>query len=224
MGKWWGYHAVSESQFCQQVDTAPLWCPPLTWSVSVCVCVYIHVCVYTCLCVCTCLCVYMSVGVHVCIYMSVYTCLCVYMSVCTCLCIYMSVYTCLCVYMSVCTCLCVYRPVLFQSTECLASSDVIGDVIPYSIALHLLYTRAHPDIKPPYQVSLPLYRYLYSYHYRYHLSESTSYRLRRLKQLETLNSLIRSLNTLLFLHLVFCKLTCLLFAGCAAGPVCMTRS
>jgi len=41
---------------------------------------------------------------------------------------------------------------LFQSSECLASSDVVGDVIPYSIALHLLYTRAHPDIKPPYQV------------------------------------------------------------------------
>lgn len=43
------------------------------------------------------------------------------------------------------------RPVLFQSSECLANSDVVGDVIPYSTALHLLYTRAHPDIKPPYQ-------------------------------------------------------------------------
>ena len=47
---------------------------------------------------------------------------------------------------------CVCRPVLFQSSESLANSDVVGDVIPYSIALHLLYTRSQPDIKPPYQV------------------------------------------------------------------------
>jgi len=46
----------------------------------------------------------------------------------------------------------VHRPVLFQTSECLANSDVVGDVIPYSTMLHLLYTRAHPDIKPPYQV------------------------------------------------------------------------
>jgi len=46
--------------------------------------------------------------------------------------------------------------VLFQSSESLAGSDVIGDVIPYSTALHILHTRAYPDIRPPYQVYLAL--------------------------------------------------------------------
>ena len=67
-------------------------------------------------------------------------------SVCGQMCV--SVSDCLSVCMSAC------RPVLFQSSECVASSDVVGDVIPYSIALHLLYTRAHPDIRPPYQVTV----------------------------------------------------------------------
>jgi len=66
------------------------------------------------------------------------------MSVCLCVSV--------CVYVCLCLCVCVCRPVLFQSSESVADSDVVGDVIPYSIALHLLYTRAHPDIKPPYQV------------------------------------------------------------------------
>jgi len=63
-------------------------------------------------------------------------------------------YLCLSVCLSVCVHVCVCRPVLFQSSECIADSDVIGDVIPYSTALHLLYARGHPDIKPPYQVAV----------------------------------------------------------------------
>nr|CAB3232560.1 conserved oligomeric Golgi complex subunit 5 [Phallusia mammillata] len=45
-----------------------------------------------------------------------------------------------------------YRPLLFQSDDAVAESSSIGDVIPYSVALHFLFSRAPPDVRSPHQV------------------------------------------------------------------------
>nr|XP_002121988.1 conserved oligomeric Golgi complex subunit 5 [Ciona intestinalis] len=45
-----------------------------------------------------------------------------------------------------------FRPLLFQNDVVIGDSPSIGDVIPYSTALHFLFSRAPPDVRPPYQV------------------------------------------------------------------------
>lgn len=44
-----------------------------------------------------------------------------------------------------------FRPLLFQTNELIASSQALGDVIPYSTILHFLFTRAPPELKSPHQ-------------------------------------------------------------------------
>ncbi|XP_063073972.1 conserved oligomeric Golgi complex subunit 5 [Engraulis encrasicolus] len=44
-----------------------------------------------------------------------------------------------------------FRPLLFQTNELIGSSQALGDVIPYSIILHFLFTRAPPELKSPHQ-------------------------------------------------------------------------
>ncbi|CAH2275779.1 conserved oligomeric Golgi complex subunit 5 [Pelobates cultripes] len=44
-----------------------------------------------------------------------------------------------------------FRPLLFQTSEHIANSTSIGDIIPYSIILQFLFTRAPPELKSPYQ-------------------------------------------------------------------------
>ncbi|KAL2102689.1 hypothetical protein ACEWY4_001857 [Coilia grayii] len=44
-----------------------------------------------------------------------------------------------------------FRPLLFQTSELIASSQALGDVLPYSIILHFLFTRAPPELKSPHQ-------------------------------------------------------------------------
>ena len=44
------------------------------------------------------------------------------------------------------------RPLLFQTNELIASSQALGDIIPYSTILHFLFTRAPPELKSPHQV------------------------------------------------------------------------
>uniref|UniRef100_A0A4W4DTC3 Conserved oligomeric Golgi complex subunit 5 n=1 Tax=Electrophorus electricus TaxID=8005 RepID=A0A4W4DTC3_ELEEL len=44
-----------------------------------------------------------------------------------------------------------FRPLLFQTSEHIASSQVVGDLIPYSTILHLLFTRAPAELKSPHQ-------------------------------------------------------------------------
>ncbi|XP_062374744.1 conserved oligomeric Golgi complex subunit 5 [Sardina pilchardus] len=44
-----------------------------------------------------------------------------------------------------------FRPLLFQTNELIASSQALGDVIPYSCILHFLFTRAPPELKSPHQ-------------------------------------------------------------------------
>ncbi|OCT89130.1 conserved oligomeric Golgi complex subunit 5 [Xenopus laevis] len=44
-----------------------------------------------------------------------------------------------------------FRPLLFQTSEHIASSSSVGDLIPYSVILQFLFTRAPPDLKSPYQ-------------------------------------------------------------------------
>uniref|UniRef100_A0A8C6NUD6 Conserved oligomeric Golgi complex subunit 5 n=1 Tax=Nothobranchius furzeri TaxID=105023 RepID=A0A8C6NUD6_NOTFU len=44
-----------------------------------------------------------------------------------------------------------FRPLLFQTSELIASSPAVGDLIPYSIVLHFLFTRAPPELKSPNQ-------------------------------------------------------------------------
>ncbi|XP_048410241.1 conserved oligomeric Golgi complex subunit 5 [Stegostoma tigrinum] len=44
-----------------------------------------------------------------------------------------------------------FRPLLFQTSEHIASSPAVGDIVPYSTILHFLFTRAPPDLKPPHQ-------------------------------------------------------------------------
>ncbi|KAM8972101.1 conserved oligomeric Golgi complex subunit 5 [Pelodytes ibericus] len=44
-----------------------------------------------------------------------------------------------------------FRPLLFQTSEHIANSTSIGDIIPYSVILQFLFTRAPPELKSPYQ-------------------------------------------------------------------------
>ncbi|XP_069485244.1 conserved oligomeric Golgi complex subunit 5 [Ambystoma mexicanum] len=44
-----------------------------------------------------------------------------------------------------------FRPLLFQTSEHIANSPAIGDIIPFSIILQFLFTRAPPELKSPYQ-------------------------------------------------------------------------
>ncbi|KAM9312504.1 conserved oligomeric Golgi complex subunit 5 [Gastrophryne carolinensis] len=44
-----------------------------------------------------------------------------------------------------------FRPLLFQTSEHIANSSSVGDLIPYSVALQFLFTRAPPELKSPYQ-------------------------------------------------------------------------
>ncbi|XP_068022999.1 conserved oligomeric Golgi complex subunit 5 isoform X3 [Melanerpes formicivorus] len=44
-----------------------------------------------------------------------------------------------------------FRPLLFQTSEHIASSPALGKVIPFSTALQFLFTRAPPELKSPFQ-------------------------------------------------------------------------
>ncbi|XP_053319174.1 conserved oligomeric Golgi complex subunit 5 [Spea bombifrons] len=44
-----------------------------------------------------------------------------------------------------------FRPLLFQTSEHIANSTSIGDIIPYSVILQFLFTRAPPELKSPFQ-------------------------------------------------------------------------
>uniref|UniRef100_A0A8C9Z184 Conserved oligomeric Golgi complex subunit 5 n=1 Tax=Sander lucioperca TaxID=283035 RepID=A0A8C9Z184_SANLU len=44
-----------------------------------------------------------------------------------------------------------FRPLLFQTSELVASSPAVGDLIPYSTLLHFFFTRAPPELKSPHQ-------------------------------------------------------------------------
>ncbi|XP_029016227.1 conserved oligomeric Golgi complex subunit 5 [Betta splendens] len=46
-----------------------------------------------------------------------------------------------------------FRPLLFQTSELIANSSIVGDLIPYSTLLHFLFTRAPPELKSPHQRS-----------------------------------------------------------------------
>ncbi|KAM5236604.1 conserved oligomeric Golgi complex subunit 5 isoform 7-T7 [Ctenodactylus gundi] len=44
-----------------------------------------------------------------------------------------------------------FRPLLFQTSEHVASSPTLGDIIPFSIVIQFLFTRAPPELKSPFQ-------------------------------------------------------------------------
>ncbi|PKU40664.1 conserved oligomeric golgi complex subunit 5 [Limosa lapponica baueri] len=44
-----------------------------------------------------------------------------------------------------------FRPLLFQTSEHIASSPALGEVIPFSVILQFLFTRAPPELKSPFQ-------------------------------------------------------------------------
>lgn len=44
-----------------------------------------------------------------------------------------------------------FRPLLFQTSELIASSPALGELIPYSALLSFLFTRAPPELKSPHQ-------------------------------------------------------------------------
>ncbi|KAG7497670.1 conserved oligomeric Golgi complex subunit 5 [Solea senegalensis] len=44
-----------------------------------------------------------------------------------------------------------FRPLLFQTSELIANSPAVGDLIPYSTLLHFLLTRAPSELKSPHQ-------------------------------------------------------------------------
>ena len=44
-----------------------------------------------------------------------------------------------------------FRPLLFQTSEHVASSPELGDVIPFSIIIQFLFTRAPPELRSPFQ-------------------------------------------------------------------------
>ncbi|XP_076023606.1 conserved oligomeric Golgi complex subunit 5 [Genypterus blacodes] len=44
-----------------------------------------------------------------------------------------------------------FRPLLFQTSELIASSPVVGSLIPYSTLLHFFFTRAPSELKSPHQ-------------------------------------------------------------------------
>ncbi|KAG8508487.1 Conserved oligomeric Golgi complex subunit 5, partial [Galemys pyrenaicus] len=44
-----------------------------------------------------------------------------------------------------------FRPLLFQTNEHVAKSPTLGDIIPFSIVIQFLFTRAPPELKSPFQ-------------------------------------------------------------------------
>ncbi|XP_066448023.1 conserved oligomeric Golgi complex subunit 5 [Eleutherodactylus coqui] len=44
-----------------------------------------------------------------------------------------------------------FRPLLFQTSEHIANSASVGDLIPFSVILQFLFTRAPPELKSPFQ-------------------------------------------------------------------------
>ncbi|AWO97872.1 Hypothetical protein SMAX5B_005492 [Scophthalmus maximus] len=44
-----------------------------------------------------------------------------------------------------------FRPLLFQTSELIAASPAVGDLIPYSILLHFLFNRAPSELRSPHQ-------------------------------------------------------------------------
>ncbi|XP_019955516.2 conserved oligomeric Golgi complex subunit 5 [Paralichthys olivaceus] len=44
-----------------------------------------------------------------------------------------------------------FRPLLFQTSELIASSPAVGDLIPYSTLIHFFFTRAPSELKSPHQ-------------------------------------------------------------------------
>ncbi|XP_007504497.2 conserved oligomeric Golgi complex subunit 5 [Monodelphis domestica] len=44
-----------------------------------------------------------------------------------------------------------FRPLLFQTSEHVANSPALGDIIPFSIIIHFLFTRAPAELKSPFQ-------------------------------------------------------------------------
>ncbi|CAK6977028.1 LOW QUALITY PROTEIN: conserved oligomeric Golgi complex subunit 5 [Scomber scombrus] len=44
-----------------------------------------------------------------------------------------------------------FRPLLFQTSELIASSPAVGDLIPYSTLLHFFFTRSPSELKSPHQ-------------------------------------------------------------------------
>ncbi|XP_069576367.1 conserved oligomeric Golgi complex subunit 5 [Brachyistius frenatus] len=44
-----------------------------------------------------------------------------------------------------------FRPFLFQTSEMVANSPAVGDLIPFSTLIHFLFTRAPPELKTPHQ-------------------------------------------------------------------------
>src|SRR4029434_5936748 len=55
------------------------------------------------------------------------------------------------------------RPLLFQTNELIASSQALGDIIPYSTILHFLFTRAPPELKSPHQVCAHIHIYTHTH-------------------------------------------------------------
>lgn len=45
------------------------------------------------------------------------------------------------------------RPLLFQTNEHVANSPALGDVIPYSVIIQFLFTRAPAELRSPFQVT-----------------------------------------------------------------------
>lgn len=45
------------------------------------------------------------------------------------------------------------RPLLFQTPEQISQSSVLGTIVPYSVVLHHLFSRAPTDLQSPYQSS-----------------------------------------------------------------------
>jgi len=46
-----------------------------------------------------------------------------------------------------------YRPLLFQSDQAIGDSPLIGEVLPHSLVLHFLFSRAPLDMRSPHQVT-----------------------------------------------------------------------
>ncbi|CAH1787402.1 unnamed protein product, partial [Owenia fusiformis] len=46
-----------------------------------------------------------------------------------------------------------FRPLLFQTSEHIVNSPAVGEVIPYSTALHFMFARAPPDLASPHQAA-----------------------------------------------------------------------
>lgn len=62
-------------------------------------------------------------------------------------CVQNTVYYCIVIWL----CVLCSRPLLFQTSELIASSPAVGDLIPYSTLLHFLLTRAPSELKSPHQ-------------------------------------------------------------------------